>query len=129
MSREAINLSDNTLEVVEKMVEGNPGAITVIMKILDRKHDPMSMMVVLMLDDMNIRGPQIWVGYKDFCGQDIEVFVKKIKARDQGMVDAINAECYQPDSEHDGYKEKAVVAGASFDELSRDNSITRGMGL
>ncbi len=63
---------------------------------------------------MNIRGSQIWVGYKDHCKQDIEAFKTAISQRDQAMVDTINSECFQPDLDYEGYKEKAVTSGASF---------------
>ena len=37
---------------------------------------------ILSLDDMNMRGSQIWVAYKDHCGQDIEKFIACIKERE-----------------------------------------------
>jgi len=108
MNREPINLSDSTQDTLVKMSEGNPGAISVLMQLLQRD-DPAALMTLLSLDDMNMRGPQIWVGYKDHCGSDIELFAEKIGARDQGMVDVVNNECYHPEMEYDGYDEQAVL--------------------
>lgn len=109
--REPINLMENTKAVLIKMSEGNPGAITVLMGLIGRD-DPSALMTVLSLDDMNMRGGQIWVGYKDYCGEDIEKFAQCINDRDSGMVAVVNSECFVPGEE--GYGEKAVTAGASF---------------
>ena len=126
--REAIKLSSSTTDVLVQMSEGNPGAITVLMELLKRD-DPAALMTLLSLDDMNMRGPQIWVGYKDHCGEDIEKFAQCINDRDAEMVAAVNAECYQPELKYDGYDEQAVTSGASFDHVEGQRSDIRGMGL
>jgi len=95
------------------IAEGNPGAATVIAELLKPEWED-GMMKLLHLDDMNIRGSQIWVGYKDYCGEDINAFREAIAARDPLMIAKINEECYHPDLEYDGYKEEAVHNGASF---------------
>jgi len=84
--REEIKLEDSVMDVVIKMSEGNPGAVTVLSQML--KGD--DLLLLLHLDDMNIRGSQIWVGYKDHCHQDIELFKACIKSRDVEMVNTIN---------------------------------------
>jgi len=86
-------------------------------------------MILLSLDDMNMRGSQIWVGYKGHCGEDIEKFVQCINDRDSNMVEVVNKECYHPEIEYDGYDEKAVTNGASFDHVAGQRTDTRGMGL
>lgn len=128
MSREAINFSDSTQDVLVKMSEGNPGALTVLMELLKRD-DPGALMVLLSLDDMNMRGSQIWVGYKDHSGSDIERFARCITDRDADMVATVNAECFHPDLDIEGYKEKAVSSGASFDHVAGQRADIRGMGF
>ena len=111
--RGAADLTGGVVSLLVQMSEGNPGAAGVLADLI--KDDPEGgFMKVLHLDDMNIRGSQIWVGYKDHCGQDLEVFKKALVDRDQAMVDTINGECFQPDLGYEGYKEKAVPSGASF---------------
>lgn len=122
--REAINLSDSTKDVVMKMAEGNPGAISVLTQLLN-SDDPAALMLLLDLDDMNIRGSQIWVGYKDHCGEDLEKFTQAIRDRDRAMVDAINAECWRI---KDGYREQAVTGGASFNHVAGQRPDVRGIG-
>ena len=83
--REKINLNDSFyVGVVVKISEGNPGALSVITKMING--DPASMMNILSLDDMNLRGSQIWVAYKDYCGESIELFMDCVKKRDAQIV-------------------------------------------
>lgn len=101
-------LRGNIPDMIEDMGEGNIGAFSVLMDIA--KNDPTSILgSILHLDDMNIRGEQIWVGYKYYSGCDLVKFIESIKKRDKNMVDRINKECL-----YDNFKEKAVEYGASF---------------
>jgi hypothetical protein len=105
MARPPISLSDTGFDMAVKMSEGNPGALSVITKVL--QNDPeMGIFDLLNLDDMNIRGSQIWVAYKDHCGEDLEQFLDKTRSRDAAMVETVNREC-------GSYSEKAVTAGGS----------------
>jgi hypothetical protein len=90
--REPLDLADSLTDVVFKMSEGNPGAVNVLSQILN-KDQMAGMMNILSLDDMNMRGPQIWVGYKDHCGEDIDTFINKIRGRDLQMLKAVNEQC------------------------------------
>ena len=103
--REKINLRMNFQEIMRIMCEGNPGAIEVTCRILQEDHMK-GMFVILGLDDMNIRGSKIWVGFKDFCNSDLKVFKENIHERSAEMVKCIN--------EYSGSKELAVTQGASF---------------
>lgn len=97
MPRKKIELTDSMRDITIKMAEGNPGGLTVMMDLVEHLGVEKGMLRILSLDDMNIRGSQIWVGYKDHCGSDIEVFAQAILDRSQDMVDTINRECYHPD--------------------------------
>lgn len=104
--QERKRLGDGTImEDLVAMSEGNPGAVSVLAAIL--KDDDLGYITVLNLDDMNIRGAQIWIGFKDVCDGDLEKFVEKVKSRDEAMIAAIN--------EHRGHSGwKAVTSGASY---------------
>ena len=65
--------------------------------------------LILGLDDMNIRGSQIWIGYKDYCKEDIMKFIQAIKDRDPEMINKINQE-----SLNGNHNDRAVIGGASF---------------
>jgi hypothetical protein len=102
--REKIGLRDSVMELMFKMSEGNPGAMSVLMQILQNSED---VLTILDLDDMNIRGSQIWVGFKDYCGEDIDKFIAAARKRDEKMIEVINKECASSG-------EIAVRNGASF---------------
>jgi hypothetical protein len=109
MIRETIELKDSFLDITVKMSEGIPGAIVVLNKLTEVLGLSVGVMTILSLDDMNIRGSQIWVGFKDFCGEDIHRFIKAIQNRDPNMVAAINIGCVRGKE-----TEAAVCSGASF---------------
>jgi hypothetical protein len=79
-----ITLETKPIDAIVAMVEGNPGALTVCMMLMGGKEatideQAMGFMDICRLDDQEIYGPNIWVAYKDLCGQDIELLRKKIR--------------------------------------------------
>jgi hypothetical protein len=107
-NRKRIDSNMTTMDILMLISEGNPGAISVMMQILqkDKEDFGLGFINLLDLDDMNIRGEQIWVGYKDHCGENIDTFIDAIKNRDKGMIDTINKSCSK--------RYTAVCHGASF---------------
>lgn len=100
--RKALNGSDDMKTMAVKMAEGTPGALRVILELFN---EPRGHIALLDLDDMNIRGSQIWVCYKDVCGEDIAKLMEGARNRDAAFVEQCNKEC--PDH-------TAVSSGASF---------------
>lgn len=94
-------------EAVEEMVEGNEPALHVVTEIVNKHRMPH--VVLLDLDDMNIRGEQIQIGV-NACNGNIKKFVEEVTARSQWLVDEINRECM---------RHKAVTGGASFFRIRR----------
>ena len=105
MSRKSINITDNTETVTLLLAEGNPGGLTILARILESR-GLVGFDTLLHLDDMNIRGSQIWIGYKDYCKEDLNKFVEAVKRRDPEMVKLIN--------DLDDGDEVAVIRSASF---------------
>lgn len=102
--REKISLNDTLETIVRKLSLGNPGALRVCMELMQ---DQMGFGLILDLDDMNMRGPQIWIAYKDHCREDLDLFKRLIRERDPDMVATVNNSA--------GHSEpKAVTSGASF---------------
>lgn len=89
MTRQKVRGTDSMQDLAIKMGEWNPGGLNVVMQLLKMED---GWMRLLDLDDMNIRGSQIWVGYKDHCGEDINKFIEAIKNRDREMVSTVNRE-------------------------------------
>lgn len=103
--RAKIGMGTGIQDVLVTMAEGNIGALTVLMEIM-KKDGMIAFTSVLSLDDMNIRGEQIWIGFKYFCEQNLEKFLGCIKSRDEDMIALINKEA--------SGSEIAVKSGASF---------------
>lgn len=112
-AREKIELDDSIIDVIVKMSEGVPGAIVGLTELI--KSDKDGFFLMLGLDDMNIRGSQIWEAYKYLYNENGEKFAQAIKARDKHMVDFINQEIATIGGE------KAVTGGASFDRAKDPN--------
>ena len=112
-ARPKLDLNDTMIETIMKMTDGNPGAIVGLTSML--KADKTGGMLLLGLDDMNIRGSQIWEAYKYLYNEDGEKFAEAVSKRDQKMVDFINQELASVGGE------KAVTGGASFDRHKTPN--------
>lgn len=69
--------------------EGNPGAVTVLGGLVNDRPDEAST-ILEKLDAMNLRGSRIWLGYKDYCGEDMDEFVACVMNGDEEMIDLIN---------------------------------------
>lgn len=79
------------MDVMMKMSDGNPGAITVLMKILEQTPaiDPdcgEGLFTILQLDTLALYGPHIWMLYKDVCGEDITRTLAVIRGWQQGVL-------------------------------------------
>lgn len=103
MARKEITGSMTVRDIVITMAEGNPGALSVLMQLI--QHPKANTLDILNFDDMNMRGPQIWIAYKDHCGEDMALLVELIRKRDLALISTVNAQ--YP-------KEKAVSYGGSF---------------
>lgn len=106
-SRKEIDIDGSVLDMLLLMSEDNPGAAIVLSRIMN-KCDA-GAMSIFDLDDMNIRGAQIWVAFKYVCNEDLDMLCEKLKKRDPSMVEAINKEM----SRNPTYKWLAVQRGAS----------------
>lgn len=89
--------------------EGNMGALQVLAELSAKIEGVEFWAFTLHLDDMNIRGHQIWVAFKDVCNADLNTLIQRVKDRDPELAAAINR--VSPDGEH------AVAHGASYAHL------------
>ena len=72
---EKITVNMSTMDILMVMSEGNPGAITVLAKMLN---EPMGLFQILFLDSMDIRGSKIWMLYKDCSGENMTKFSRTL---------------------------------------------------
>lgn len=88
-----IELSDNTMDVVVKMSEGNPGAMNAIMEMLKPENneiDPDSvmggMMKILALDTLGIYGSDIYILHNDICDRNMVKMFAVLRAHQLGFL-------------------------------------------
>lgn len=70
------NLNSTAMDIVVKLSDGNPGAVTVLMKMLQ---DPMNLLAILLFDTFSIYGSNIWIAYKDYAKEDINVLISALR--------------------------------------------------
>lgn len=125
MTRTNIDPFKDLRDAILTMAEGNPGAVTVLGTCLKKQGQMDFMMGTLLhLDDMNIRGAQIWIAFKDYCAhgldriahtdENLDRFIKAVKSRDSDLVDMVNQASLKGWT---GTQCKAVTQGASFMSL------------
>lgn len=104
--RTKLNTTGSWIEIVVQMAEGNPGAATVLGMLLRENME--GFRAILDLDDMNIRGSQIWIAYKYYCKEDLPVLMKAVFDQEPKLVEEVNEQCsIDP-------PERAVCSGASY---------------
>lgn len=90
MSR--IELTDSIMDMVMKMVEGNPGAVSAIMDLMEKseKIDPQSVWgnigTILSLDTHEIYGSAIYVLWSDKCNRDARKMCVLLRAVQLGFL-------------------------------------------
>ena len=90
--KDRIELHDSIRDILMKMSEGNPGALTVCMKMLEEGGDidPQSFAgglgAILGMDSHGIYGSRIWMLYKDVCGENLENTLAVLRACQLGQL-------------------------------------------
>jgi hypothetical protein len=71
-------LTDSAQDLIIKMSDGNPGAITVLTKLLFIPSG-IGPLLALWLDEWKIYGSSIWILYKDWCSENLDTMVEAIQ--------------------------------------------------
>jgi len=86
-----ITLQDSLMDVCIKLAQGNPGAASVCAKLL--QDNPLQGFLSLLdMDDMGLKGPAIWVVYKDFAKQDLPTLIEALLSRSPALIAAVHKE-------------------------------------
>ncbi|MBR2841054.1 MAG: hypothetical protein IKF01_04195 [Bacilli bacterium] len=109
MSRKRLDLSDLSL-VIQTMTENSSSAASVIDELLENMGEDSVLAIMIMLDDMNIRGQQLTALYKLF-GQNINDFYERVLSICEDDINRLNEESYSV------CKYKAIYDGNSFDRM------------
>lgn len=73
-----INLDMALIDAVVKMAEGNLGATRVMCELMEPNLVE-GFMDICRLDDLELYGSDIWLAYKDVCGEDIEKLRQRLR--------------------------------------------------
>lgn len=91
-----IELTDTTQSAIVKMAEGNPGALSALVDIVNTTPhvDPDNLFggigVIMSLDTLRIYGPRIWMLYKDVCKQNANRAIGLLRANQLGLLHDID---------------------------------------
>ena len=109
--RQPLSESMERKEFMSKFCEGNVGCVSVVVAVAEQGH--FQIQAIMNLVDMNIRGAQVWVAFKDVCQQDVGEFVDRVLKRDPELVRQVNEIMYRPDRKNmpPVHYERAVVSG------------------
>lgn len=82
--KKVIKSYDSPHDAVIKMSEGNPGAITVMIEILES--DPiMGFLDIICMDERHIRGAKVWCLYKDICKYEVAKMREMIRDKSNDL--------------------------------------------
>lgn len=79
-----LTANDTTMDLVVKMGEGNPGAMTACMELF--KIGTKGVTTLLCLDDIGMYGEKLYMLWNDCCGRDASKVVRVIEARNFGKL-------------------------------------------
>lgn len=92
MSNTRISLEDTEMSAVMKLAEGNPGALTVCVRLLKEAGDIDTdsflggLGALLSLDTEQVYGPAIWMLYKDVCKESLWKTVAVLRSCQLGIL-------------------------------------------
>lgn len=98
-----INFTTTVMEAVIGLSEGNPGAATVLGGLMKdiKKIDPVNKLGYLAyfmkMDELDIVGSNIWILYKDCCGENLTNFCSVFRALQLGIVDECEVKLWSRD--------------------------------
>jgi hypothetical protein len=73
-----IELTDTVIDILTKMSEGNPGALTCLMEMMKKKDwyfpDMEPLFYILHLDELGLYGSQLYILWNDCCNRDLDLF-------------------------------------------------------
>lgn len=97
-----IQLTDTGMDIVVKMCDGNPGAMTVLIELMQKKDFPS----ILSLDSHEIYGTDIYVLWNDICNRNLDHLRAVLMASHMGFIDrsVVTDACSRQD-----YSGKAMI--------------------
>ncbi|MBR3199586.1 MAG: hypothetical protein IKG27_06200 [Bacilli bacterium] len=107
MNRKPLDLT-SLPNIIKEMIEGNANAACIIDELIKTKGENNTLAILIILDDMNIRGSQLYNLYK-MCEQDINNFYEKVINMSEKDTEELNSNSFAIT------KYKAIFEGTSKD--------------
>lgn len=113
-----IQLEDTTVGAIVKVAEGNPGAVTVLARLIREggNIDPDDFMggvgSVLALDSHAIYGSDIWVLYKDVCNENLTTMCGVLRSIQLGFTPESIVKSWIAEAQSSRFTKTADVAQA-----------------
>lgn len=81
-------ISALTIQMLLEIAENNPGAAVVLAEGIKHYHhnakDPTTFLVNC--KSLGLKGPGVWIAYKDYCNHDITEFTQRVAEQDETLV-------------------------------------------
>lgn len=87
-----IKYNDSVMSIVIKMAEGNIGAVNVLSELVKQGPaiDPDDIFkgvgAIMQMDNLDLYGSNIWLLYKDICGEDLTKTIGVLRAVQLGFI-------------------------------------------
>jgi hypothetical protein len=125
-----LNLEMTTVQLITKMSDGNPGAITACVEILNNTEriDPDSfaggLLVLFHLDAQGIYGSRLYMLWNDVCKRDIAQLLSISRAHQLGQLAGVTSEAWNHaiDNRGEGLDLTAIMAAVQ-QELPNFNKL------
>lgn len=82
MENKKINSNMNSVDIIMTMSEDNPGAIQIVMQMMN---NPRSFMDILLCDSLNIRGSKLYMLHNDCCERNTDKFNRTLMMLRNGV--------------------------------------------
>lgn len=77
-----------------RLSEGNPGAITVLTRIVTSVPDEQITPIFDEIEKQELTGPKLWIAFKDYGRENVDQTVSAILAHSPGLKNALFVEGY-----------------------------------
>ena len=85
---------DDFIELIGRISEGNPGAMTVVQKLSQAMPGEDFGFIIGALEEHKIFGPKLWLAYKDYANGNVDVMATGILKHSPELLTAIRAGGY-----------------------------------
>lgn len=83
------SMADMIVEIMVEVSDGNPGAVTALAEMMNE--DPVALFAI---QDSGLKGPQLWLAYKDYGEYDAQKTLHAIESEDEELAKVLEENGY-----------------------------------